>query len=603
MSQWKNSLKLSKINLGNSRMQLTQEIILKGSPISRGIAIGKPFFLNRSDFTIYETRIPSAHTQREIERYRHALSRSRQDIKRLQKQLEIESAAEGILILEAQLEMLQDPLLTIEIENEIRKNKKNVEFIFQQALLKYQERFQAINDSFFAERFQDLQDLSRRIFGYLHESGNLSLNDVPSNSIICAQELSASDVASAHNLCVSAFITESGAGTAHAAIIAKARGIPYITNVNWKALKENSHLPVIVDGRTGKIILNPSSETVKEYELLKTCMHHQVKALEKITKWPAQTFDGYSIRLCANLDTTHEIDLVHELGGQGIGLFRSEYIFLPKNEIPSEEEQFQIYHRIVESMKGLPVVIRTFDLGGDKASLYHSFSNERNPFLGGRATRFFLKEKVLFKEQLRAILRAGVYGNVGILFPMISSLSELRMAKQMVHEARQDLNLSNPIRIGCMIEVPSAALVVDHFAKECDFLSIGTNDLIQYALAVDRCDQTLSDFYEPTDPSVIRLLKLITNESNKAQIPVSVCGEIASDPRFTALLLGLGVQELSVAPRYLPLVKNAIRRTSIVDAVHLAEKALTMATAQEVLEFLENDYRKNVPDDPLYNHA
>jgi phosphoenolpyruvate-protein phosphotransferase (PTS system enzyme I) len=211
-------------------MQLEQEVIVKGRPVCRGIAIGKPFFLNRDDFTIFETRIPAAHMQREIERYRHALSRSKQDIKRLQKQLEMESAAEGILILEAQLEMLQDPLLTTEIEKEIKKNKKNVEFIFQQALLKYQERFKAINDAFFAERFQDLQDLARRIFSYLNESGNLSLNDVPPNSIVCAQELTASDAASAHSFCVSAFVTETGGATSHAAIVAKAKGIPYVTN-------------------------------------------------------------------------------------------------------------------------------------------------------------------------------------------------------------------------------------------------------------------------------------------------------------------------------------------------------------------------------------
>lgn len=582
-------------------MQLGQEVIVKGCPVCRGIAIGKPFFLNRDDFTIFEIRIPAAHMQREIERYRHALSRSKQDIKRLQKQLEMESAAEGILILEAQLEMLQDPLLTTEIEKEIKKNKKNVEFVFQQALLKYQERFKAIGDTFFTERFQDLQDLSRRIFSYLNESGNLSLNDVPPNSIVCAQELTASDAASAHSFCVSAFITETGGITSHAAIVAKAKGIPYATNISLRILKEQALHLMILDGRTGKVILNPSKETLKEYEILKSRMQHQFKVLEQVTKWPAQTFDGYSIRLSANLDMTHEIDLIHELGGQGIGLFRSEYIFLPKNEIPSEEEQFKIYQRIIERMKGLPVVIRTFDIGGDKTLLIPPFPTEQNSFLNYRAIRFLLKERVLFKTQLRAILRASVNRNVRILFPMISTLSELREAKGMLQEARQELNLFHPIRIGCMVEVPSTALTIDHFAKECDFLSIGTNDLVQYALAIDRSEQAWHEFYEPTDPSVIRLIKLVTSEANKAQIPVSICGEIASDPRFTALLLGLGIQELSVTPRYLPVIKNAIRKTSIVDAVQLAEKVLNMTTAQEVLEVIVNDYNKNFPDDLFYN--
>jgi len=582
-------------------MQLDQELIVKGRSICRGIAIGKPFFLNRDDFTICETRIPAAHMQREIDRYRQALSYSRQDIKRLQKQLEIESAAEGILILEAQLEMLQDPLLTTEIEKEIKKNKKNVEFVFQQAILKFQERFKAIDNPFFAERFQDLQDLSRRIFSYLNESGNLSLDDVPPNSIVCAPELTASDAASAHGFCVGAFVTQSGGTTSHAAIVAKAKGIPYVTNVSLEILKEYAAHPMIVDGRTGKVIFNPSKETIREYELLKDRMHHQFKTLQQVTKWPTQTVDGYSIRLCANLDMTREIDLIHELGGEGIGLFRSEYIFLTSNEIPSEEIQFQIYSHLIKKMNGLPVVIRTFDIGGDKSFLNSAHIYEGHSSLNYGSTRFLLKEQTVFKTQLRAILRAGVNDNVSILFPMISTLSELNEAKRLLQEVRDELQIFHPVRIGCMIEIPSAALIVDHIAAECDFLSIGTNDLVQYTLAIDRCDQASHEFYETHDPCIIRLMKLVINEANKARIPVSVCGEIASDPRFTALLLGLGVQELSVAPRFLPIIKNAIRKASIVNAVQLAEKVLDMSTAQGIYEIIVSDYRKNFPDDLFYN--
>ncbi|WP_068466823.1 phosphoenolpyruvate--protein phosphotransferase [Candidatus Protochlamydia phocaeensis] len=577
-----------------------EEIVLKGYPICRGIAIGRPYFFKRDELVIAEMPIPPSHTEREIERYRMALSRSKQDLKRLQKQLESEAVLEGILILEAQLEMLQDPLLTKEIENNIRQSNKNVEFIFQQALLKYQERFQSLDDPFFAERFKDLQDVSRRIFSYLHESGNLSLQDIPPNSIVCAQELTASDVASAKIFSIGAFITSSGGSTSHAAIVAKAKGVPYITNVNLDSIKQNVDNIIIVDGRTGTITLNPTEGTIRQYEQLKRKMHGQFKDFEKVTKWPSQTFDGYSVRLLANLEMTQELDIVQELGGQGIGLFRSEYIFLLKNEVPSEEDQFKVYSHIVKKMKGMPVVIRTFDLGGDKSSLHYSFSG-KNLFGGCRATRFLLQEQALFKSQLRAILRASIYGNVSILFPMVATLSELREIKRMLQEVREELQLFHPVRIGCMVEVPSAALIADHFAKECDFLSIGTNDLVQYSLAIDRSDQLLSEYYEPTDPSIVRLIKLITTEANKARIPVSVCGEIASDPRFIPLLLGLGVQELSVAPRYLPLIKNAIRSTSIVEAVHLAEKALELKTSQEVLELIVQEYQKNVPHDLFYN--
>lgn len=578
-----------------------EEVVIKGSPVCRGIAIGKIFFLNRGEFKVFELNLRPTDINREIERYRTALLKSRQDIKRLQKQLELESALEGILILDAQLEMLQDPLLTVEIEKEIRKLKKNAEFVFQKALTKLQERFNSLDDAFFMERFKDLQDLSRRVFSYLHESGHLSLKDIPTNSIVCAHELTASDTAEAKLAYVNAFITEMGGATSHAAIVAKAKGIPYITRIDLEAIKVYTESLVIVDGRKGTIILNPTEETLKKYEHLKEKMQNQVKSLEKISSWPAETYDGYSIRLSANLEMTHELDLVHQLGGHGIGLFRSEYIFLPKREIPSEEEQYQIYYHIAKRMQGSPVVIRTFDLGGDKTSEHYSFAGEKSAFIGFRATRFLLKEKGLLKAQLRAIIRASVHGNVSVLFPMISTLSELREAKQMIHEVQEELKSPDRIRIGCMIEVPSAAVIADQFAKECDFLSIGTNDLVQYSLAIDRSDQTLSDFYEPIDPSVIRLIKLITTEANQAKVPVSVCGEIASDPRFTPLLLGLGIQELSVSPRFLPLIKNAIRNTSIVEAVRLAEETLTLTTAQDVWQLLIKEYQKNVPHDLFYN--
>ncbi len=583
-------------------MQLSaKELILQGSPICRGVAIGRPFFLNRGKFEIFELSMPVDNMEREVERYRSALLRSKQDIKRLKKQLESESVLDGVLILEAQLEMLQDPLLTKEIEQEIYNTKKNAEFVFQRALANLQEKFNSLSDAFFAERFKDLQDIARRIVSYLNETGHYSLQDVPPNSIIYTQELTASDAAEATVAYVNAFITEHGGATSHAAIVAKAKGIPYITSINLDTMKAHVGSLAIVDGRNGTVILNPTQETIKKYKDLQKKMHEQVENLEKVIPWPAETFDGYVIRLSANLEMSEELDLVRQLGGQGIGLFRSEYIFLPRNEIPSEEEQFQIYSHIAEKMKELPVVIRTFDLGGDKNSLHYTFAGEKNPFLGCRATRFLLKEQTLLKSQLRAILRANIFGNISLLFPMISTLAELREAKRMVYETQDELKTNQKIRIGCMIEVPSAALTADHFAKECDFLSIGTNDLVQYSLAIDRGDQMLSEFYDPTDPSVIRLIKLITSEANQECVPVTVCGEIASDPRFTPLLLGLGIQELSVTPRCLPLIKNAVRNTSIVDAVHLAEKALCLTTSQEVLQLLNQEYQKKIPCDPFYS--
>lgn len=577
-----------------------EEVILKGNPVCRGIAIGKLFFLKRDEFKIFEQDIRKADTDREVDRYRSALSRSKQDIKRLQKQLEAESAIEGILILDAQLEMLQDPLLTTEIEKEICQTKKNAEFVFQKALLSLQKKFNDIGDAFFTERFKDLKDISGRIFSYLYESGNISLKDLPPNSVVCAQDLTASDAAEATAHYVVAFMTELGGATSHAAIVAKSKGIPFITKIDLQILKEHPEAIVIVDGRTGKVIVNPSVETLKKYEHLKLMMHQQAKSLEKIIHHRPETFDGHAIQLSANLETTHEVDLVRELGGEGIGLFRSEYIFLPQQDIPSEDEQFLIYSYIAERMQDLPVVIRTFDVGGDKVSKHFAFSSDKNAFLGSRATRFFLKEPELLKTQLKAIIRASIHGNVGILFPMISTLSDLRLIKRMIAEVQEELGLMHKVPIGCMIEVPSAAMIADFLAKECDFFSIGTNDLVQYSLAVDRGDQLANEFYEPTDPSILRLIKIITMAAHQEGISVTVCGEIASDPRFTPLLIGLGVHELSVTPRSLPAIKNAIRNTSIVDAVQLADQALELQTSQEVLNLISREYLRMTPQDLFY---
>lgn len=583
-------------------MPLTvEETILYGMPICRGIAIGTPFFLNREEFKPQELNINPSDMKGELERYRNALSRSKQDIKRMQKQLESEASDVGIKILDGQLEMLQDPLITEEIESEICSTERNAEFVLQNALKRFQKQFEGLGDDYFKERFQDVKDVIRRVTTYLQEGRNVSLREVPPNSIVCAYDLSASDAAESTYGYVKAFITECGGAASHAGIVAKAKGIPFLTSVNLNLLKEAQGQVVIVDGRVGKVILNPSAETQALYESLLRDIGDQSRTLEERTRWPSETYDGQKITLSANIEMTTEVELIHQFNAAGIGLFRSEYIFLPRSEIPDEEEQYQIYSQLVEGMRGLPVAIRTFDLAGDKAPLLDSSAGKSNLFSGGRSTRFLLKEKDVFKEQVRAILRAAVKGNVRILFPMISTMEQLAEAKSILEESKKELGLTARIPVGCMIEVPSAAMIADYFARECDFLSIGTNDLVQYSLAVDRSDQTQNEFYEPTDPGVLRLIRWIITQADQEEIPVSVCGEMASDPRFVPLLLGLGVQELSVTPRAIPMIKNAIRNTSLVEAIQLAETALEMTTAKQVLELLTVEYQKMVPQDLFYN--
>lgn len=442
--------------------------------------------------------------------------------------------------------------------------------------------------------------------GHLRENLRQCLTDIPPDSIVFAANLTAFDTAEANSGLVGAFLTREGGATSHAAIVAKAKGIPYVSSVNIESLEEFKDSLMIVDGRTGEIIINPSPETLEKYHQLRSQLHLHLQKLRQTGTLQAETYDGYKIHLSANIERLSELDMLHQSGGCGVGLLRTESTFLSRETFPTEEEQFVIYRQFVEHMNGLPIVIRTFDLGGDKYMRGQQMGHECNPFLGCRAIRFLLREPAIFRTQLRAILRASIYGDVRIMFPMVSALSELLQAKQILEEVKQELNeqgieIGSPIPVGCMIEVPSAAIIADLLAKECDFLSIGTNDLVQYALAVDRSNEALSDLYTPTHPSVIRLIKLVVNEANHQGIPVTICGEVAADPRFAPLLLGLGVHEFSVASRYLPLVKNAIRNTSIVAASKLAEQALKLSSAAEIEELLTREYRKNVPEDCFYN--
>lgn len=584
----------------------SQEIMLKGTPICRGIAIGKPFFFTIVEDSVPEFSIEASEVEAEIARFHKAVVKACEDIKLLQKRLQKERIFDGVAILDAHLQMMQDPLLTANVEREIKKSRKNVEHVFHGIIKEYQKKINSINDPFFRDRFKDVQDIFRRVVRHLKDNLSMGLTDIPPDSIIFAHDLTTFDTAEANSNYVVAFATKEGGATSHAAIVAKGKGIPYVCGVDIELVETIKDVIVIVDGRTGDIILNPSKATLTKYQQLKDQLQLHLQKLTQTGSLESETYDGYRIQLSANIEMYSELDMLHQLGGNRVGLFRTESAFLSRETFPTEEEQYLIYRKFVEKMNGMPIVIRTFDLGGDKYLRNHKTEPESNPFLGCRAIRFLLREKEIFKTQLRAILRASVYGDVSLLFPMVSSLSELQEAKRMLEESKKELaaqgeSIDSHIPIGCMIEVPSAALIADLLAKECDFLSIGTNDLVQYSLAVDRSNQALSDLYTPTHPSILRLIRLVVSEANHHGIPVAVCGEVAADPRFTPLLLGLGVHELSVASRYLPIVKNAVRNTSIVAATKLAEQALKLDSASSIEELLTLEYRQNVPEDCFYN--
>ena len=582
-----------------------EEIRIKGEPICTGVAIGKPFLLIFSDSTVPEFSIEPGNVPEEISRYRRALDKSKQEVKSLQKQLEVDGAHEGIMILDAHLQIMQDNLINGHLEQSIIESKKNAEYVFQQIMTDYEEKFSHLSDKVFKERIKDVHDISKRIMRNLHKSVKISLADIAQNSVVFALDLAPSDAAEARKSQVAAFVTEVGGETSHAAIIARSKGIPYVSKINLNQIEVERDSIVIVDGRTGDVIVNPTKATLSEYQALQYQLMSHVQSLNQSNLLQSETFDGYKVKLTANVELLSEIETLHKNNGDGVGLFRSEYICLSANSFPSEEKQFKVYKEMVLAMNGKPICIRTFDIGGDKSADFIK-NDEANPFLGCRAIRYMLQETEIFKTQLKAILRASTFGQVSLMFPMVSGAFELTSAKKILHESMQeldDLNIkyNKDIKIGCMIEVPSAAITSDEIAKQCDFLSIGTNDLVQYSLAVDRGNQMMSYLYNPAHPSVIRLIKMIVIEANRNSIPVSVCGEIAADPRFTALLLGLGVHELSCAARFLPVVKNAIRKTSIIDACQLAEDVLRMSSAEEIQKRLNCDYKQSVPLDLLHN--
>lgn len=558
--------------------ELRSEILLRGQGLSGGIAIEKPLFLNSPTEVITPEKISEDAVENEVEAYRIALEKCRKDIQQLQQQMERERILEGAAILEGHLHILGDPLITTDIEKQIRALKQNAPYVFQSMVKEYGKRFEKIREPFFRERYKDLKDLSNRILHHLLRKQQISHNNLTDPVILVSWEITASEVAEIDPTRVKGIISQEGSATSHAAIVARAKGIPFVSNVDVALIQKHGAVEIILDGETGAIFLNASPETKQRYILLN-------EKNPKATAFPTQavflhseTIDGYRVKVLANVDLVDEVELVHQFSGDGIGLIRTEFMFLSKEQFPSEEEQEQVYSTMVKSANGLPVTFRTFDVGGDKPLGCHSQFFASSPAMNSRAIRHLLKERTVLKDQLRAILMASRYGNVKVLFPMISSLNDLKNAKELLKESHHEVTargIKVPLpKVGCMVEVPSAAIVSDQLAAHSDFLSIGTNDLYQYSLAVDRAHHEMSAIYSSTDPSILRLIKYVVGQANKKGIPLSVCGEIAADPKMIPLLIGLGVHELSVASRTIVQVRDVIRSSSITLAAELVENVL-----------------------------
>lgn len=570
-----------------------KEMKIRGVPISGGVAIGKPYFFTLSESHFPEYAIREHDIDIEVSRFRKAVDLSRKDVKRLQKQLEKEGVHEAAAVLETHLQMLQDTLLTTDVEAGIRQGLKNAESVFCTVVQRCEKKFMSLPDLFFRERVKDVKDVARRVLSHLCATATDRMPELPQDAVVVAYELPTSEAAEASTSRVKGFLTAIGGATSHAAIVAKAKGIPCITEVDLATLEKCRDGHVVIDGGRGEIILNPTPGTLRRYRKLCREQEDYIEDLTKDKDLKAETQDGYRVMLSANVETVADTSLMHRYGSDGVGLFRSEYVLALRDQFPSEEEQYTLYRTLVERMQGLPIVMRAFDVGGDKPGRLQTTLDGDERRFGERAIRLLLQEPEIFRAQIRAMLRASRHGDVRILLPMIACPQEFQEAKALIDDVYQSLkkNHEAPTKvppIGCMIEVPSAAVLADALAEQADFFSIGTNDLVQYTLAQDRSEQS-SRRYSYGHPAILRLIHVVVTAAVAKGIPVTVCGEMAADPLFTPFLVGIGVQGFSVAVPHLPVLRRRIRMLKFVDAVAVADRALQLSDEESVRSFLSSD--------------
>ena len=576
------------------------EVVLSGLGVSNGVARGAALLIFHDDVEVPAYEVLPENRDTEIKRFEAALVQTRQDIQLIKKELEDKVGETEASIFDAHLLLLEDVAIIQETISQFKAGTYNIEYYYMKVIEKFIAAFDQIDDPFMKERISDIKDVSHRVLGNMLGKGRGRSLNISDPVILVSEDFTPSDFALMSKDKILGIITQKGSKTSHTAIIARSLGVPCIVGISAVTERIASGDYLLIDGYNGKIALNPTEESIRHYEEVENLLRENRKVFISSMPYPAETTDGARIKVSININSASDISEDIMKYSDGVGLFRTENLFLDRGTFLDEEQQFNAYKLAVEKAMGKPVVIRTLDLGGDKNfQLMKVEHPEENPFMGYRAIRFCLDHEDMFIKQLRAILRAGVYGPVKMMFPMISSLREIEKARGLVETAKLQLSAegvphADNVPVGAMIEVPSAAMIIDMLADYCDFISIGTNDLIQYMIAVDRVNDKIASLYEPMHPGVIRILDKIVSDARKYKLPVSVCGEMASDPVYASLLIGMGVAELSMSSGSIGEIKFLVRKISRSSAEELKSEVLKLKRSREIVGVLRAYYYKNM---------
>ncbi|MFD0825499.1 phosphoenolpyruvate--protein phosphotransferase [Neobacillus sp. M.A.Huq-85] len=564
---------------------------LHGIAASNGIAIAKAYRLVDQDLSFEKKTID--HTDAEVERFNAAVKKANSELEAIRDRAIVDLGADKAAIFEAHLLVLNDPELTGPIIDKIHTEKVNAESALSETADMFIMMFEQMDNEYMRERAADIRDVTKRVLSHLLGVQIVNPGMIAEEVIIVAEDLTPSDTAQLNRQFVKGFTTNIGGRTSHSAIMARSMEIPAVVGTKTATEEINHGDLVVVDGLKGEVHINPTPEVVEQFRKMAEEYEIQKAEWAKLVNEKTVSADGHHVELAANIGTPNDLTGVMANGGEGVGLYRTEFLYMGRDQLPTEEEQFEAYKAVLEGMSGKPVVVRTLDIGGDKELPYLDLPKEMNPFLGFRAIRLCLEEQDVFRTQIRALLRASIYGNLKIMFPMIATLDEFRSAKAILEEEKQKLvsqglQIAGQIELGIMVEIPSTAILADQFAKEVDFFSIGTNDLIQYTMAADRMNQRVAYLYQPYSPSILRLVKMVIDAAHAEGKWAGMCGEMAGDETAIPVLLGLGLDEFSMSATSILKARSLIRNLKKSEMEKLAEEVLTMQTTSQVIEAVKN---------------